>query len=246
MTDSIPTSTEHEIDFLSGKYRLKGTLHLPDTPLPPVVFGSHGLLSDSESPKQKEVARQCNNAGIAFFRFDHRGRGRSEGGYKEVASLEGRCEDLASAVKTIRQRHDIGEKMGLFGSSMGGAVSIASAEKLKPDTLVIYAAPIRSRKIKEVVEKEPENHQAGRPLYDPEKFKFDLSSRLPLLHHVLVIHGDNDTVVPISNGHLLHDLAKQPKKLVILKNGDHLLSDVQNQKQFIRETISWFKKYLFD
>jgi predicted acyl esterase len=83
-----------KITFLSDGFKLYGTLHLPPAERPPVVIGSHGLLSSSSSPKQIALARACTAAGIAYFRFDHRGRGKSEGVFKEVTSLKARCTDL--------------------------------------------------------------------------------------------------------------------------------------------------------
>ena len=103
-----------EITFLSDGFELHGTLHLPAAERPPVVIGSHGLLSSSSSPKQIALARACTAAGIAYFRFDHRGRGKSEGVFKKVTSIEARCADLLCAIKCIQSRADTGSKLGLF------------------------------------------------------------------------------------------------------------------------------------
>ena len=88
------------INFESDGFLLKGMLHLPEADLPPIVIGSHGLLSNSYSPKQITLARECNANGIAYFRFDHRGCGQSNGVFNEVTSLEGRRNDLICAIKT--------------------------------------------------------------------------------------------------------------------------------------------------
>ena len=104
------------ITFSSNGFRLKGMLHLPETDLPPVVIGSHGLLSNSYSPKQIALARECNAHGIAYFRFDHRGCGQSDGVFNEITSLTGRRDDLISAVNAIKMRKYIGKRIGLFGS----------------------------------------------------------------------------------------------------------------------------------
>jgi alpha-beta hydrolase superfamily lysophospholipase len=136
-----------KISFFSDGYQLKGTLHLPTDACPPVVIGSHGLLSSSESPKQQELAKRCNEIGIAFFRFDHRGCGKSQGYFPEVTSLETRARDLIYAVNMIRARTDTGDRMGLFGSSMGGAACLSVARQIGVDAIVTFAAPIRSETI---------------------------------------------------------------------------------------------------
>ena len=40
------------ISFTSDGLRLKGTLHMPDTHLPAVVIGSHGLLTTAIPPSR--------------------------------------------------------------------------------------------------------------------------------------------------------------------------------------------------
>ena len=77
-----------DLSFSSDGFRLSGTLHLPGMPLPPIVVGSHGLLSSGSSPKQIELARQCSENGMAFFRFDHRGCGHSDGGKADAADFK--------------------------------------------------------------------------------------------------------------------------------------------------------------
>ncbi|MFZ0611685.1 MAG: alpha/beta hydrolase, partial [Desulfobacterales bacterium] len=104
------------ISFTSDGYRLNGTLQLPRASRPPVIFGSHGLLSSGESAKQRELARRCTAAGMGYFRFDHRGCGRSQGYFPEVTTLQGRVRDLVAAVRTIGLRADTGRGRGLFGS----------------------------------------------------------------------------------------------------------------------------------
>ena len=230
---------------MSGGYQLKGRLHLPEEgPRPPVVIGSHGLLSTGESPKQIALARQCNAEGMAFFRFDHRGCGKSQGPPQEITSLSGRCEDLLQAALTLQNRKDVGEKLGLFGSSMGGAVSIAMADTLKPNAMVTYAAPIRSRHINGNIEKELTKNKTAVPSYDPQQLKFDISDHITSLNHILIIHGEGDKVVPISHARMIFEAAQGPKELIVQKGGDHPMSNSNHQKNFIEEAVAWFKHHL--
>ena len=126
------------ITFSSDGFVLRGMLHLPSKKKPPVVIGCHGFLSTSDSPKQIQLATQCTAHGIAFFRFDHRGCGQSSGNFKQVTSLKTRCKDLISALDTIRARQDVGDRVGLFGSSMGGAVCISVAAAYPVDAIVTF------------------------------------------------------------------------------------------------------------
>ena len=227
------------ISFASDGYRLKGVIHLPEVDTPPIVIGVHGLLSSRESAKQRELARLCTAVGLAYFRFDHRGCGRSQGLLSEVTTLEGRTHDLIAAVKCIRSRTDIGTRMGVFGSSMGGTVCLAAARSICPDALVTYAAPLKSRSIRGTGGKNGQHPVPGlirRP--------FDISQNISGLRNLLIFHGDADKVVPFSDGISLFDQAAEPKRFVRLPGGDHPLSLESHQKMFTRMTVRWFESYL--
>jgi alpha/beta superfamily hydrolase len=179
------------ITFTSNGFLLKGILHLPKTILPPVVIGSHGLLSNSFSPKQIALARECNAHGIAYFRFDHRGCGESDGVFSEITSLNGRRNDLISAVNTIQMREDIGKKLGLFGSSMGGTVCISVADVLDIDAWVTYASPVRSSSVTTALKKSDDAEKI-KPLVDQKDLTWDISDQLKHLHHIFILHIQKD------------------------------------------------------
>ncbi len=225
-----------KISFLSDNFLLRGMLHIPDVEKGPVVIGSHGLLSSGNSPKQIELARRCNDFGITFFRFDHRGCGESEGVFKEVTSLDARCNDILNAVETIRSQNYVGSRIGLFGSSMGGAACISAAGIIKIDSIVVNAAPLRSHTIKRSGDKEDK--------LEYKRLTFDISDKLCGIDNILIFHGDADKVVPFSNALELFDKSGNVKKLIIQENGDHLMSNKAHQKEFLREAGLWFKNGL--
>ncbi len=241
MSKEIPIIKE--MSFFCDGIELKGTLHLPSADRPPVVIGSHGLYSSSSSPKQIALAGQCNRLGIAYFRFDHRGCGNSEGKFEAVTSLEARCKDMAAAVAFITGKADIGNSFGLFGSSMGGTVCLSVAGELGADTLVTFAAPIRSQ-ILENEQLRPDNSDTPGIFFDARRRRFDISDRLPGICNILIFHGDADDVVPVSQAQEIYQLAKHPKKLIRQNHGDHPMSNEAHQRTFIREASLWFKQGL--
>jgi len=231
-----------KISFLSDNFLLRGILHIPTVEKGPVVIGSHGLLSSGNSPKQIELARRCNDFGIAFFRFDHRGCGKSQGVFKEVTSLDARRTDILSAIEAIRGQGYNDSRIGLFGSSMGGAACISTAGTTKIDSMVVNAAPLRSRMIKRPDKPDKKEDKIE---YDENKLFFDISGKLSGINHILIFHGDADQVVPFSNAIELYEKAGDTKKLITQENGDHLMSNKIHQKEFIREAGLWFKERLF-
>jgi alpha-beta hydrolase superfamily lysophospholipase len=236
----MPQPAFETLTFDSGGYRLKGALHLPAGPCQALVIGSHGLLATSDSPKQLALAKRCSASQVAYFRFDHRGCGKSEGVFEKVTSLPARCEDLKNAIRLVQPLLQAHLPLGLFGSSMGAAVCLAVAAETEVSAIITFAAPLCSDCIQPLPTLSPPD--AIQPLISNRpNLTFDIRRQLAGIKCLLVIHGDADRVVPVSNARLLYKKAGHPKKLVILRNGDHRMSQISHQAQFLEEALNWFK-----
>jgi alpha-beta hydrolase superfamily lysophospholipase len=231
------------LSFPSGGFRLSGTLHLPENHQPPLIVGSHGLLSNGSSPKQIEMARQCSFNGMAYFRFDHRGCGQSEGGKGDAADFNGRCRDLQCAIDFLQNQYDLDPKIGLFGSSLGGAVCLSVAAAIHIHALVTVAAPLDSSSLIDSAQGVVPAGLSAALALSP-RFRFDLSESLSGICNLLIFHGENDSVVPVSHARKLYEKAGNPKKLVIQEKGDHVMSLAQHQKSFMQESLLWFSTIL--
>jgi alpha-beta hydrolase superfamily lysophospholipase len=232
-------SVPEEIVFEADEFELKGFLHMPPLQHPPFVIGCHGLFSDKNSPKQIELARQCNRRNMAYFRFDHRGCGESKAAFEDLTSLEGRCADLKAAANMLRARNDLGNHMGLFGSSMGGCVCLASAGDLAARAVVTWAAPIRSADLVR-----PQTRSTGDSDTPFKENPFDISTRLAGLSHILIFHGDADETVPLLHAEEIYARASEPKKLSVFPLSDHRMSRPSDQQVFQRESGLWFQTHL--
>ncbi len=237
---SAPHSEIKKISFSADGFQLNGTLHLPRAKHPPVVVGCHGLYSSQQSPKQIALAAACSEIGLAYYRFDHRGCGVSQGEFEQVTSLSARSSDLKMAVNMLRGHNKLGSRVGVFGSSMGGTVCLNVAAELKIDTIVTFAAPLCSKL-------PTSNHPSeidpvGKGIYlNAQKSVFDVSNKISGVRCLLVIHGDNDDTVPKAHADEIYRLADEPKKLIIQPGGDHRMSDTEHQRVFIREASEWLK-----
>jgi len=239
LSNRTPTA---DIQFTADGFQLKGTLHLPAADNPPVVIGCHGLLSDRSSPKQIALAEACNALDLAFFRFDHRGCGESTGRLEAVTSLEGRASDLLHAIRLLESRPGLGKQIGLFGSSMGGAVCLRVASERPVAAVVTFAAPVRSLPLK----------RPGRPDASPERSRmaavlregFEISGALGRVRNILVVHGEADELVPLTHAHEIFYQAGEPKRLLVQKGGNHLMSAATHQTEFIREASLWLSNGL--
>ena len=226
-----------KLSFLADGFRLSGWLHRPPTQRFPVVVGAHGLHSDAGSPKQRALAEACNARGIAYLRFDHRGCGESRGNFAADTTLEGRVADLLAAAETVRRVPGADGRLGLFGSSLGASVCMAAAGALKPAAMVLFAAPVRSRTVAGAA-------RQGDLFREGAGLDFDLGVRLGRLHHLLVVHGTADTVVPVTDAQEIVTAAGHPKRLLLQPGGDHRMSDPAHQARFLAEAVKWFSSAL--
>lgn len=227
-------SKERIIQFEAGGFTLTGTLHLPERPKPSVVIGCHGLQANRNSPKQIALAKACNLAEMAYFRFDHRGCGDSQGDFAEVTNLHARCEDLRRAMQTLNQSAELGPLIGLFGSSFGGTTVLKAASEHPVPAVITYAAPVESRTI----------HKASiddrhLPATFEQALTFDITECLEKISNILVVHGRNDEIVPVGHAEIIYRHANSPKDLIIQDGGDHRMSDPVHQQQFESRFIQW-------
>lgn len=229
------------ITFTSGPYELSGILHSPYGTGPfPLVIGCHGLLATADSPKQIALAERLTTHGMAYFRFDHRGCGRSQGELHEATSFAGRCEDLTGAAWMLLNRPDLRRPLGLFGSSFGGAVCLGCAPALQPAAIVTLATPITSAAIATEAVNDLLTFEPYPGAFDRDGLHFDLTNRLSEISHLQVIHGTADTVVPYDSAIRIHAAVKAPKKLLKLESCDHRVSIPEHQQLFLNSAANWF------
>ena len=229
------------IHFHADGFKLVGSLHLPDASVPPLIIGCHGLLANRDSVKQVSLARACNDRGLAYFRFDHRGCGESQGDFNNVTSLEARRSDLYHAIKAMERHPAVGPLTALFGSSFGGTVVLAHASRHRAPSLITYAAPLNSTAIRHA---NIRDNQGNRPQLAQltDALAFNLAPMLKTISNILVVHSSSDETVPVDHARQIHAGVAQPKKLVILEGGDHRMSDAGHQKHFEGLFIEWLQK----
>jgi fermentation-respiration switch protein FrsA (DUF1100 family) len=207
---------------MSEGMKISGMLHLPNEKNPPCVIASHGLLSSKDSEKYVALGERMAGGGIAMFRFDFRGIGESEGS-EEDNTISKKISDLCAAVDFIRSYPGLGNRIGLIGSSLGGFLSLIKASMDKEiKAVVIWATPLHLDDLgsKKKVEDTP---------LPPEAFFEDLPKHrlVPLLNKVaycLVIHGEEDELVPLDQALGIFWNLSVPKELHVIGGADHRLT----------------------
>lgn len=159
-----------------------------------------------------ENLAELYRVGISVFLFDYRGYGRSQG----TPSEEGVYQDaLAAAEYLVRSKRVKPERLVLFGRSLGAAVAAEVASRQKAAGLILESAFPS-------VESVARAHYFGLPMHWFLGARFRLIDRLPKLSlPLLVIHGDQDEIIPIELGRQVFELAREPKSFYAVPGADH-------------------------
>ena len=159
-----------------------------------------------------ENLRELYRMGLSVFIFDYRGYGRSQGRPSE----EGLYQDALGAHEYLtRIRMIRPERIVLFGRSLGGAVAGELAAQ-KPAAGLILESTFPS------IEAVAKFHYGGLPVHWLLGADFKLIDRLPQLSlPKLIIHGDQDDIIPLELGRQVFDAAKPPKSFYLIEGADH-------------------------
>lgn len=145
ITDNAKYNFE-EINFQQTEenIRLSGTLISPITNFEKVVIIIPGSGKDTRN-SHFILTEELLKSGIAVFRYDERGVGKSEGVFNRVSyGISNKVNDVFSAIDCIKNTPLLkSKKIGVIAHSEGGLASIGAIEKgIDVDFLVQWATPI--------------------------------------------------------------------------------------------------------
>ena len=209
---SVPRPQDIEILPLG----LKGLLAVPDGATGIVLF-AHGSGSSRLSPRNTQVARAFNEAGLATLLFDLLLPSEAIDRHKvfDIPLLAGRLEEALDWIEEEDSTTDL--RVGLFGASTGAAAALT-------------AAAARPELISAVVSR------GGRP---------DLAADAlaSVLAPTLLIVGERDTVVIELNRRAMAQLTC-PTRLEIVPGATHLFEEPGTLDQVVSLATAWFTQYL--
>ena len=193
-----------------------------------VVVLLHGVHANRRSMLGR--ARLLHDAGFSVLLFDFQANGESPGSHVTFGYLESR--DAQAAVDYVRSRLP-GERVGVIGTSMGGAAAILAQPALQVDALVVEAVyPDLDRAVANRL-----SMRFGAParLVAPvltlqlrPRLGISTSDLRPIerVGHLpipkLFIAGSLDEHTPIDESQALFDAASEPKALWIVDGARHV------------------------
>jgi len=215
-----------------------------------IVF-LHGFMSHIEGKKPNAIFKYAKKNNLGFLALEYSGHGKSTGKF-----IKGNISKWTKEVEIVIKRVVKKNKFILVGSSMGawlslnqfkyftkqikGFLGVASA----PEFLENLIWKKFTKKMKnEIIKKGIYNLKHGNYEYpityqlikDGKKNKI-LNKRISSKINVTMIHGSKDEVVPQSYSRkVLKIFNRAKKKLVIIKDGNHSLSNRHCLKKIIIE-----------
>ena len=216
-----------------------------------------GFMSDIEGKKPHAFYRFAVKNKIGFLTLEYFGHGKSSGKFTK-GNISIWSNNAKFLIKKIVKKNDI----ILIGSSMGAWIGLNQFKFFKKQIvgfLGIGSAPEFlenlmwkkfTKKMKlETIQNGIYNLKHGDYIYpitlqlikDGRKNKV-LSKKIKSKIKVTMFHGQKDEVVPISfSKKVLTAFIGAKKKLIIIKNGDHSLSNQNQLKKIIKELNSIIK-----
>jgi esterase/lipase len=220
-----------------------------------------GFMSDIDGKKPQVFKKYTIKNKLGFLAIEYSGHGKSSGKFTKGNISEWSIDAKKSIQKIVKKNDFI-----LIGSSMGAWIALKQFKYFKKQIrgfVGIGSAPeflerLMWKKFSVKIKKEIKQKGISIIKHGDSKFKKKqheypvtyqlikdgrknkvLSKTINTKIYVTMVHGENDELVPISfSRKILPMFTKAKKKLVIIKKGDHSLSDKNHLKKIIKELNS--------
>ena len=217
----------------------------------------HGFMSDIEGKKPQTLLNFAKKNKLGFLSFEYSGHGKSSGIFTS-GNISVWTNDTKKMIqKVVKQKNFI-----LVGSSMGSWIALNQFKYFKSQIkgfVGIGSAPeflkrLMWNKFPKKIKKELQLN--GKVIIKNGGYEYPITLQLikdgkrnKVLHrrinsriNVTMIHGQKDEVVPvIFSRYVLKLFPKAKKKLIVVRKGDHSLSNSNPLKKITKELNSIIK-----
>ena len=220
-----------------------------------------GFMSDIDGEKPQAFKKYAIKNKLGFLAIEYSGHGKSSGEFTR-GNISEWSNDAKNSIKKIVKKNNF----ILIGSSMGAWISLNQFKYFKNQILGfvgIGSAPeflerLMWKKFTKKIKKEIKQKgisiiKRGQSKFQQKQYEYPvtyqlikdgrknkvLSKKIDSKIHVTMIHGKKDELVPVLlSRKVLSIFTGARKKLVIIKSGDHSLSDKSPLKKIIKELNS--------
>jgi fermentation-respiration switch protein FrsA (DUF1100 family) len=173
-----------------------------------VVLFFHGNAGNVSH--RLESIRVFHQLGVSVLALDYRGYGRSTGRMSE----EGSYIDARAAFRFLREVEGFdARQIVLFGRSLGSAVAIELATRVRPGALIVESGFTSIPDI-------GARHYRLLPVRMLARIRYDSLSRVPGIRcPKLIIHSRSDEMIPFDMGQQLFESAADPRTFLEIEGG---------------------------
>jgi hypothetical protein len=251
--------SEHRLRLQIGDEFLALVYAAPQTRSPRgcvvMLHGGPGGQKDGPENLYGDLAQVLGQQGIASVRFDFRGVAESTGRYRDM-TIESQVADYEAVWSFVR---GLGfARVGVIGESYGATIALTS-ESADPDVIcllwpavyfldVTFAPFVTDEKMATArrdgftIE---DGVEVGLGFLEEVLAKKDVEDGVRRIKApTLLIHGTADTEVPVHQSERVHALIGEPKKLVTVDGGDHMLVRPDERNIVNSEVADWLEQYL--
>ncbi|WP_119272683.1 alpha/beta hydrolase [Taklimakanibacter deserti] len=201
----------------------------PAKPGKATILYLHGNGGEIADRAERFAAYQAQGFGVFFLSY--RGYGASTGSPSET----GLVNDARAAYDWLTARGVTPQEIMLVGESLGSGVAVQLAAE-RPVKALALEAPFASAA----------NVAAAAYWWLPVRLlmkdKFDSFAYIGKIKApLLIIHGDLDGVVPLSEGRALFAAANEPKEMIVIPDGNH--GSIFSADTWLRE-MQFFDRYM--
>ena len=201
------------------------------SPNAPVMLYLHGARWNVSGSVPR--IRRMHSLGFSVLAVDYRGFGQST---NELPSEASALEDAQAAWQWLARKAPQSDRY-IFGHSLGGAVAIDLAAKVRDERGTIVEGTFTS--IADVVGTFKWGWLPVSPLitqrFESVRKVADIQSPL------LVVHGSADKLIPAELGRKLYEAAPGPKKFVLVNGGTHHDTNSRGMAQYRDSLRELFK-----
>ncbi len=219
-----------------------------------------GFMSDMEGKKPQSLLGFAKKNKLGFLSLEYSGHGKSSGIFTK-GNISIWSNDTRRVIKKLVKNNNfilIGSSMGAwialnqfkyFKTQIKGFIGLGSAPEFLTKLMWNKFSKITKKEIQKKGKVLIKNGRYEYPITrqlikDGEKNKV-LNKKINSKINVTMIHGQKDEVVPIVFSRLVLKLfSKAKKKMVIIKNGDHSLSNQKSIKKIKSELKSIVKNMI--
>ena len=229
--------------------RIDYTFHRGDDGRLDLALIGHGVTGNKDREWAQKLAKMLTTRGIAALRFSFSGNGKSDGSFAE-STVSKEIGDLSSVLD-----HCKGHRVAYVGHSMGGAVGVlAAAEDPRIEFLVSLAGMVDTKGFAErkfgeltpgqdVMWELPECPLSQAFVDDMNAIGSTLEAAKKISCPWLLVHGDEDSVVPLQDSLDVLEAHHGELHFVELRGSDHVFSGEASGQMAI-EVTSWLDRMM--